>query len=212
MLGRVLEHQGTRLSHGVSPYRTAQALHTAASGSQDSRKRGTGLCPCQLKRRGHAISEPPLASSRRGSSVPGPGEGCAKTQACCARTVQPSDEPRMQPKGHEILCVWTSLWSPQSAAFPAPGPPSSRGHVGGSGTASPRPRPLGPCAWTPAPRRGPSFVPRARGLFPSPPPSSPIISPLQTEEPVSKLLGAAHPCRPSSWVSSYPEEWNRGSF
>ena len=48
--------------------------------------------------------------------------------------------------------------------------------------------------------------------LPPPPPNSPIISPLQTEEPVSKLLGGAHLCRPISWVSSYPEEWNRGSF
>ena len=111
----------------------------------------------------------------------------------------------MQPDGREILCVWTSLWSPPSASFPA-------SLELRSGTISPRPHPLGPCAWMPSPRHGPSFIPRTHGLFPSPPPSSPIISPLQTEEPVSKLLGGAHLCRPISWVSSYPEEWNRGSF
>ena len=42
--------------------------------------------------------------------------------------------------------------------------------------------------------------------------SSHIISPLRTEEPVSKLLGGARLSRPSSWVSSYPEEGTRGSL
>lgn len=122
MLGRDLEHQGTRLSHQASPrvslcawQGTAQALHTPASGSQDSLERGTGLCPCQLKRRGHAISQPPLGlESDVGGEAQAAGQGKDVQRPKHVAHVQFNrlTGPECSQTATRSVCVWKRLKPP----------------------------------------------------------------------------------------------------
>lgn len=163
---------------GLSPRAwqgTAQALHTPSSGSQDSLERGTGLCPCQLKRRGHAISEPPLGlESDVGGEAQAAGQG--KDVQRRKHVTQVQFNRLTCPEGSQTatrsVCVWKRLKPPVGLlpSLRASLESRSRGWLRDHFPTGPAHLGCGlvglclvPGCLSP---HGSSFVPRTRGLYP----------------------------------------------